>query len=112
MNFETLMELVTQTGILCATAYLLGKTLLDLLKKDKEQAREDYKADKERLYTFIENQNGLLQELKELANKQATTSEHSKEMLNKLTDIQMLHTNRLDRIEERLARLEDKRKRE
>ena len=108
MDLSSFAKLFTETGVWCVTAYLLGKTLLDILRKDKEQAREDYKADKERMYSFIDEQNAILNELKQLVNNQASAAEQSKEMLHKLTDIQMLHTNRLDRIEERLGRLEDK----
>ena len=35
------------------------------------------------------------------------TSQHNKEMLEKLTSIQMLQTNRLDRVEERQTKLEE-----
>ena len=44
---------------------------------------------------------------KDLLTQSITMSQHNKEMLDKLTDIQMLHTNRLDRIEDRQTQLEE-----
>ena len=44
---------------------------------------------------------------KDLLTRSITMSQHNKEMLDKLTDIQMLYTNRLDRIEDRQTQLEE-----
>ena len=43
---------------------------------------------------------------KELLAKQVATAQENKETLKKLTEIQMLHTNRLDRIEDRQSQME------
>ena len=102
-NFDSVINLVTQTGVWCVTSYILGKCLI----REKQQDRQDNKEDKERLYGLIENQGKILEQQKELLSQQVMMSQHNKEMLDRLTDIQMLHTNRLDRIEERQTRLEE-----
>lgn len=58
------------------------------------------------MYTMIENQGKILEQQKELLSEQVLMSRHNKEMLDRLTDIQMLHTNRLSSIEDRQFRLE------
>ena len=102
-NFEPVVNLITQTGIWCVTAYILGRYLI----KDKQQDRQDNKEEKERLYKLIENQGKILEQQKELLSQQVMMSQDNKEMLERLTSIQMLHTNRLDRIEERQTKLEE-----
>ena len=102
-NFDSVVNLITQTGVWCVTAYILGRHLL----REKQQDRQDNKEEKERLYGLIENQGKILEQQKELLSQQVMMSQHNKEMLDRLTDIQMLHTNRLDRIEERQTRLEE-----
>ena len=102
-NFDSVINLVTQTGVWCVTSYILGRYLI----QDKQQDRQDNKEEKERLYGLIENQGKILEQQKELISQQVMMSQHNKEMLDRLTDIQMLHTNRLDRIEERQTRLEE-----
>lgn len=102
-NFEPVVNLITQTGVWCVTAYILGRHLL----REKQQERQDNKEEKERLYGLIENQGKILEQQKELLSQQVMMSQHNKEMLDRLTDIQMLHTNRLDRIEERQTKLEE-----
>ena len=106
MNAESVVNLVTQTGIWCVTAFILGKLFFDYVKRDREQDREDYKEDKDRMYAVLENQGKLMEQQKELLSKQLVMSEHNKEILDSLTDIQMLHTNRLTNIEDRQTRLE------
>lgn len=123
---EQIADLIAKTGIWCVTAYLIGKRFMDYIKSDREQSREDTqrereqsredrqkerehdRVEKDRLYSVIENQSMLMQQQKELLGQQLVLSEHNKEMLDKLTEIQILHTNRLDRIEDRLGRLEDR----
>lgn len=107
MDFQPIINLVAQTGIWCVTAFVIGKVFFDYVKKDKEQEREDHKEERDRMYTLIENQGKIMEQQKELLGKQVLMSEHNKEMLDRLTDIQMLHTNRLDRIEDRQSRLEE-----
>ena len=102
-NFEPVVNLITQTGIWCVTAYILGRYLI----KDKQQDRQDNKEEKERLYKLIENQGKILEQQKELLSQQVMTSQDNKEMLERLTSIQMLQTNRLDRVEERQTKLEE-----
>ena len=102
-NFESVVNLITQTGIWCATSYILGRYLI----QDKQQDRQDNKEEKERLYGLIENQSKILEQQKELLTQQAMTSQHNKEMLETLTSIQMLQTTRLDRVEERQTKLEE-----
>lgn len=102
-SLEPVVNLITQTGVWCVTSYILGKCLI----REKQQDRQDNKEEKERLYGLIENQGKILEQQKELLSQQVMMSQHNKEMLDRLTDIQMLHTNRLDRIEERQTRLEE-----
>lgn len=107
MDIQPIIELITQTGIWCMTTYILAKYFFDYVKKDKENDRQDHKEDKDKLYTLLDNQSKILEQQKEMLSKQVIMSEHNKEMLDKLTNIQMLHTNRLDRIEDRQTRLEE-----
>lgn len=102
-SFEPVVNLITQTGVWCVTAYILGRYLI----QDKHQDRQDNKEEKERLYGLIENQGKILEQQKDLLSQQVMMSQHNKEMLDRLTDIQMLHTNRLDRIEDKQTRLEE-----
>lgn len=96
-------------------AGVIGKQLIDYIKNDKEQDRQDHKDDKERMYSLMEKQNNLSEQQKEmlvqtnvLLQKQIDMEKHNREMLtglkatmDKMNDIQMLHTNRLDRIEDK-----------
>ena len=102
-NFDSVINLVTQTGVWCVTAYILGRYLI----REKQQDREDNKEEKERLYGLIENQGKILEQQKELLSQQVMTSQDNKEMLERLTSIQMLQTTRLDRVEERQTKLEE-----
>ena len=102
-NFDSVINLVTQTGVWCVTSYILGKYLI----REKQQDRQDNKEDKERLYGLIENQGSILEQQKELLSQQVMMSNHNKEVLDRLADIQVLQTNRLDRIEERQTKLEE-----
>ena len=102
-NFDSVINLVTQTGVWCVTSYILGKYLI----REKQQDRQDNKEEKERLYGLIENQGKILEQQKELLSQQVMTSQDNKEMLERLTSIQMLQTNRLDRVEERQTKLEE-----
>ena len=102
-SFEPVVNLITQTGVWCVTAYILGRHLL----REKQQDRQDNKEEKERLYGLIENQGKILEQQKELLSQQVKMSNHNKEVLDRLADIQVLQTNRLDRIEERQTKLEE-----
>ena len=119
MDLQPFTELITQAGIWCVAAFLIAKLFIDYIKSDKEQDREDHKQERERdredykeeklrMFSVIDNQGKILDQQKTMLEKQLLMSEHNKDMLDKLTDIQMLHTNRLDRIEDRLGRLEEK----
>lgn len=110
MDTQPFIDLITKTGIWCLTAFIVGRTFFDWIKRDKEMDREDMKEDRAQMYALMERQGNLLEQQKELINRQVLMSEHNKEMLDRLTDIQMLHTNRLDRIEDRLGRLEEETK--
>lgn len=112
MDLQPLVELVTQTGIWCVSAFIIAKHFFEYIKKDGENKREDMKEDKDRMYEILDKYSVLMEQQKELLSEQVCISENNKEMLNRLTDIQMLHTNRLDRIEDRLGRLEEKAERE
>ena len=102
-SFEPVVNLITQTGVWCVTAYILGRHLL----REKQQDRQDNKEEKERLYGLIENQGKILEQQKELLSQQVMMSQDNKEMLERLTSIQMLQTTRLDRVEERQTKLEE-----
>lgn len=120
---EQFIELVVQGGswlVGVLAAFTIGKQLIDYIKTDKEQDRMDYKEDRERMYALIERQNALAEQQKDmqvqtnvLIQKQIGMEEHNREMLNglkatmdKMNDIQMLHTNRLDRIEDKQEQME------
>lgn len=120
---EQFVELIVQggswlVGVLAALA--IGKQLIDYIKNDKDQDRLDFKEDRERIYCLMERQNNISEQQKEmlvqtnsLIQKQIGMQEHNREMLNglkatmdKMNDIQMLHTNRLDRIEDKQELME------
>lgn len=104
---DALIKLITQTGVWCATAYIVGKVFLDYVNKKDDNSRQDMYNREERMYTIMERLEVTLSQQKDILTQQVVTSEHNKQVLDKLTDIQMLHTNRLDKIEDRLGRLED-----
>ena len=114
---EGFVELISQTGIWCATTFVLGKVLLNYISKTQdanrqlskerdEITRQDNKEREERLYTLLDRQEVLMGQQKDLLSQQAATALENKETLKKLTEIQMLHTNRLDRIEDRQSQME------
>lgn len=107
MDIQPFVNLIANTGIWCVTTFILAKYFIDYVNRDKGQEREDNKEEKGRLYSIIDNQGKILNELKELFIQQASSTEHNKAMLDKLTEIQILHTNRLDNIEKRQSRLEE-----
>lgn len=115
---EQWLSLIVQGGswlIGIFAAGTVGKILIDYVKSDKEQDRQDFKEDKERTYSLMEKQNNLAAQQKDmlvqtnlLIQKQLDAEQVNREMLiglkatmDKMNDIQMLHTNRLDRIEDR-----------
>ena len=118
---ENFIQIISQTGIWCVTAFLLGKTFLDYIIKREEVDRTSFREREDRTYSIIENQEALMQQQKDLLSKAITMIENNKEKLSNLTDmtqsnketldnlnnIQMLHTNRLDRIEDRQTQLEE-----
>lgn len=113
MDFQPIINLIAQTGIWCVLAFGLGKILFDWMKKffeyikeEKERDRADFKQEKDRIYSLFDNQAEISSQQKDLLQQHLIMAEHNKEMLDRLTDIQMLHTNRLDRIEDRQSRLE------
>ena len=103
---ENFMQLISQTGIWCVTAYIIGKSFFDYITRREEGDRQIYKDREERMYSIFEKQESIMLQQKDLLSQQVTMSQHNKEMLDKLTNIQILHTNRLDRIEERQTQLE------
>ena len=114
---ESFVELISQTGIWCATTFVLGKVLLNYISKTQdenrklsrerdENTRQDNKEREERLYTILDRQELLMSQQKELLSQQLATAQENKETLKKLTEIQMLHTNRLDRIEDKQSQME------
>ncbi|MBO5424379.1 MAG: hypothetical protein J6A25_02595 [Lachnospiraceae bacterium] len=104
---ENFMQLISQTGIWCVTAYILGKNFFDYVTRREENDRVNFKEREERMYQIIEKQEVIMIQQKDLLTQSITMSRHNKEMLDKLTNIQMLHTNRLDRIEDRQTQLEE-----
>lgn len=125
---DQFLEMIVQggswlVGILAAMA--IGKQMIEYIRVDKENDRKDNKEDRERIYALMERQNLLAAQQKDvllqtnlLIQKQAGMEEHNREMLNglkatldKMNDIQMLHTNRLDRIEDKQENLDQALKR-
>ena len=104
---ENFIQMISQTGIWCVTAFLLGKTFLDYIIKREEVDRTSFREREDRTYSIIENQEALMQQQKDLLSKAITMIENNKETLDNLNNIQMLHTNRLDRIEDRQTQLEE-----
>ena len=118
---ENFIQMISQTGIWCVTAFLLGKTFLDYIIKREEVDRTSFREREDRTYSIIENQEALMQQQKDLLSKAIIMIENNKEKLSNLTDmtqnnketldnlnnIQMLHTNRLNRIEDRQTQLEE-----
>ena len=64
---EGFVELISQTGIWCATTFVLGKVLLNYISKSQDEnrklsrerdevTRQDNKEREERLYTILDRQ--------------------------------------------------------
>lgn len=114
---EQLLELITQGGswiIGIFAAGVIGRQFIAYIKSKDEETREllkadraETKAEKERLFNMFEGQRAILEQQKDMLVEQMKTNANNTKMLEKLTDIQMLHTNRLDRMEDRQSRLED-----
>lgn len=115
---EALMQLISQTGIWCAAAFVLAKVFLDYInKKDAAQRqdskereevnRQDFKDRDDRTYNMISKLENLMSQQKELLSQQTIMSKQNKDTLDKLTEIQILHTNRLDAIERKQGEMEE-----
>lgn len=114
MDFQPFINTIAQAGVWCIAAFVMGKMFIDYINKDKELDRQDvvnerqmFREERERLYLLVEGQGKILEQQRDMLGQQVEASKHNKEMLDKLTNIQMLHTNRLDRIEDRQSRLEE-----
>lgn len=125
---DQFLEMIVQGGswlVGILAAMVIGKQMIEYIRVDKENDRKDNKEDRERIYALMERQNLLAAQQKDvllqtnlLIQKQAGMEEHNREMLNglkatldKMNDIQMLHTNRLDRIEDKQENLDQALKR-
>lgn len=108
-----LLEIVTQGGswlVGVIAAIVIGRQFVNFVSKDKELDRADSKEEKEKMYALMEKQNELYGQQKELLIRMDS---YSREMLkglkgtmDKMNEIQMLHTNRLDRIEDKQSQME------
>lgn len=125
-----LLELIIQGGtwfVGCMAAFIVGKLFVQYVNKERSTYRDDTKEEKDRLYSIIESQNDLLsnqgsileqqkqmlENTNRLIEQQISMEMDNREVLNalvvsndKMTEIQMLHANRLERIEDRLERVE------
>lgn len=127
----SIMDFILQGGswaIGILAALVVGKQFISYITKDKEMDRQDAKErldrdrafakeDNERVYSLMEKQNVLFEQQREtliqISLKQVSSDEQNRLIFNGLKDtmdglkeIQMLHTNRLDRIEDRQSNLE------
>jgi len=86
---------------------------IERLEKSYRENYGDMRTDKNKLTEIISTQKDLLIQQKEILSKQTDMLGHYEDILNgikttleKITDIQLLHANRLEMIESRLERLE------
>lgn len=87
--------------------------VVDLIDNNAQQAIKDANKDKQKLMDILVTQNNLLSDMKqllsiqsEMLNRYDDTLDALKSAMDKMSDIQMLHAQKLDKIEERLAKVE------
>lgn len=87
--------------------------IVNLIDTNAQKAIRDVNKDKEKLMEILVTQNSLLADMKQLLSVQAEMLNHYDDTLDalkvamdKMSDIQMLHATKLDKIEERLAIVE------
>lgn len=87
--------------------------IVNLIDTNAQKAIRDVNKDKEKLMEILVTQNSLLADMKQLLSVQAEmlnryddTLDALKVAMDKMSDIQMLHATKLDKIEERLAIVE------
>lgn len=108
-----ILDLILQGGswlIGIFAAIAVGRQFIAFITHDKDLDRQDAKEDRERMYSLMEKQNELYSQQKEMLVKSEAYNKEAlkgiKNSLDKLNEIQMLHTNRLYRIEDRQEKLE------
>ena len=120
MDIMEIFKTAGSTGAWGLLAVFLIKYFIDDKAKTIERLetsyRENYgdmRLDKNKLTEIIATQKDLLIQQKEILSKQTDMLGHYEDILNgiktnleKITDIQLLHANRLEKIESRLERLE------
>ena len=86
---------------------------IERFESNHKETIEDMKEDKDKLLEIVMSQKELLTQQKEILSKQTDMLSHNEETLNglkiamdKIVDIQLLHANRLEKIEDRLERVE------
>lgn len=87
--------------------------IVNLIDTNAQKVIRDVNKDKEKLMEILVTQNSLLADMKQLLSVQAEmlnryddTLDALKVAMDKMSDIQMLHATKLDKIEERLAIVE------
>ena len=51
---ESFIQLISQTGIWCVTAYILGKNFIEYITRREEDDKVNFKEREERMYRIIE----------------------------------------------------------
>ena len=120
MDIMEIFKTAGSTGAWGLLAVFLIKYFIDDKAKTIERLEKSYRenygdmrTDKNKLTEIISTQKDLLIQQKEILSKQTDMLGHYEDILNgikttleKITDIQLLHANRLEMIESRLERLE------
>lgn len=120
MEFPELMKAVVSKGAWAVLAVYLIKYVIDDKAKTVELLDNNYKdisaainSDKEKLMEIVVSQRDLLSQQKEILARQTDMLCNNEEILNglklsidKIVDIQLLHANRLEKIEDRVERIE------
>ncbi len=104
MDMESIiLETLTQYGFLGVGIIFMTKKYFEHTEKNIDNNREDSRQREERLYQIFDKQSEMMEQQFLLLQEMKASTDYHKDMLNKLTDIQMLHTNRLDRIDGEMA---------
>lgn len=120
MDVSELLKVVVNNGAWAVLAVYLIKYVIDdrlktvaLLDKNHKDVLAAINKDKEKLIEIVISQKDILNQQKEILVKQTDKMCDNEEILNglklsidKIVDIQLLHANRLEKIEDRIEKIE------
>jgi NAD(P)H-dependent flavin oxidoreductase YrpB (nitropropane dioxygenase family) len=120
MDMSELIKAVAGNGAWGLLAVFLIKYFMEdktktieLLTKNHKESIEDMKEDKDKLMEIVISQKELLAQMKDILARQTEmlsrnedTLDGVKVAIDKIVDIQVMHANRLEKIEDRIEQVE------